>query len=137
MTRPPPHGAPPTDRVLLAVPYAEKDEAKAYGARWDPVLKTWWTTRPNLAANPALSRWVSDKKLAAKLKEAHDWQGKPNGKPRAKRPADKPQISDDAIYVTVASPVARTGPLPRCSCPVLPWEDCKHTMSNSANTSLL
>lgn len=29
-------------RVELQVPYARKDEAKALGARWDGVRRTWW-----------------------------------------------------------------------------------------------
>ncbi|MCL2746660.1 MAG: DUF5710 domain-containing protein [Coriobacteriia bacterium] len=29
-------------RIDLCVPYKEKDEAKALGARWDPVGKTWY-----------------------------------------------------------------------------------------------
>ena len=34
---------PQTDgRVVLAVPYAEKDEAKALGAMWDPAGKVWY-----------------------------------------------------------------------------------------------
>lgn len=30
------------DRVYLNVPYAEKDAAKALGARWDPDRRQWW-----------------------------------------------------------------------------------------------
>ncbi|GAB3129473.1 zincin-like metallopeptidase domain-containing protein [Novispirillum itersonii] len=30
------------ERVLLAVPYAEKDAAKAAGAKWDPRAKSWY-----------------------------------------------------------------------------------------------
>jgi hypothetical protein len=32
---------PPT-RVILSVPFEEKDQAKALGARWDPQQKHWW-----------------------------------------------------------------------------------------------
>lgn len=31
-----------TDRVNIAVPFSEKDEAKALGARWDSAEKTWY-----------------------------------------------------------------------------------------------
>ena len=36
-------------RVNLNVPYAAKDEAKAYGAKWDDVERTWYTTGENYA----------------------------------------------------------------------------------------
>lgn len=38
-------------RVNLNVPYASKDEAKAYGAKWDDVERTWYTTGENYAQN--------------------------------------------------------------------------------------
>jgi hypothetical protein len=31
-----------TPRNYLSVPYAEKDQAKALGAKWDPSLKKWY-----------------------------------------------------------------------------------------------
>jgi hypothetical protein len=31
-----------TPRNYLAVPYAEKDQAKALGAKWDPAHKKWY-----------------------------------------------------------------------------------------------
>ena len=30
--------------LLLNVPYAEKDEAKSLGAKWNPKLKKWYVT---------------------------------------------------------------------------------------------
>lgn len=45
------------DRVILQVPFEEKDSAKALGAKWDGIGKTWWTTRSNLAENQGLARW--------------------------------------------------------------------------------
>lgn len=38
-------------RVNLNVPYAAKDEAKAHGAKWDDVERTWYTTGENYAAH--------------------------------------------------------------------------------------
>jgi len=38
------------------VPYAEKDEAKALGARWDPQVKRWYDPRPT---TPGLDRWAA------------------------------------------------------------------------------
>lgn len=45
------------DYVVLAVPYAEKDEAKALGARWDPELKRWKVRREQLSE--AFTRWLA------------------------------------------------------------------------------
>lgn len=45
-------------RVYLNVPYAEKDAAKARGARWDMQSRRWYVeaTRPL----GALSKWLPD-----------------------------------------------------------------------------
>jgi hypothetical protein len=45
-----------TDRLWLDVPFAEKDTAKAAGARWDPQVRRWYAPRRELL--PALDRWV-------------------------------------------------------------------------------
>ena len=45
-------------RINLAVPFAEKDEAKALGARWDPARKLWYVNDP--ADLDAFSRWMKD-----------------------------------------------------------------------------
>ena len=42
-------------RRYLAVPYAEKDQAKALGARWDPQAKLWYDPGPD--HNAQLDRW--------------------------------------------------------------------------------
>lgn len=42
------------NRVWLDVPYAEKDEAKAQGARWDPAARRWYAPQPGMTA---LERW--------------------------------------------------------------------------------
>jgi hypothetical protein len=42
------------DRIWLDVPYAEKDDAKAHGARWEPTAKRWYAPRPGMTA---LDRW--------------------------------------------------------------------------------
>jgi len=43
---------------ILNVPYAEKDEAKSLGARWDPKRKKWYVP-PGVDAGP-FSRWATD-----------------------------------------------------------------------------
>lgn len=43
-------------RIWLDVPFAEKDEAKAAGARWDAAEKRWYAPRPGM---DALARWAA------------------------------------------------------------------------------
>ncbi|MGW1682311.1 DUF5710 domain-containing protein [Saccharopolyspora sp. NPDC002376] len=43
-------------RIWLDVPFAEKDEAKSHGARWDPSGKRWFAPRPGMAE---LQRWAA------------------------------------------------------------------------------
>lgn len=45
-----------TSRAYLDVPYAEKDQAKAIGARWDPQARRWYDPRPPTSG---LDRWAS------------------------------------------------------------------------------
>jgi hypothetical protein len=42
------------DKIWLDVPYAEKGEAKAQGARWDSSAGRWYAPRPGMTA---LDRW--------------------------------------------------------------------------------
>lgn len=46
----------PSERVWLDVPYSEKDQAKALGARWDAASKRWYAPRPGMAG---LERWAA------------------------------------------------------------------------------
>lgn len=46
----------PAGRAYLDVPYAEKDAAKALGARWDPKVRRWYDPRP---PTPALDGWAA------------------------------------------------------------------------------
>ena len=45
------------ERVDLQVPYAQKDEAKAMGARWDPEKRLWYVPADVNAA--AFTRWMA------------------------------------------------------------------------------
>jgi putative DNA primase/helicase len=47
-----------SEKTLLVVPYAEKDEAKALGARWDRAVKSWYAP-PGTDLNP-LARWLPE-----------------------------------------------------------------------------
>jgi hypothetical protein len=44
-----------TNRVYLEVPIADKDAAKALGARWDPDKKLWWTHTENYKGE--MTKW--------------------------------------------------------------------------------
>ncbi|WP_122440161.1 DUF5710 domain-containing protein [Pseudomonas viridiflava] len=44
------------ERINLAVPFSEKDEAKSLGAKWDPSLKTWYIP-VGMEIGP-LTRWL-------------------------------------------------------------------------------
>lgn len=48
-------------RVYLDVPFAEKNQAKATGARWDPAAKRWYDPHPDAADQPRteLSIWAA------------------------------------------------------------------------------
>ena len=47
-------------RAWLDVPYAEKDEAKRLGARWDPYVKRWWAPP---SAITACTQWAAQPDL--------------------------------------------------------------------------
>ena len=53
---PPAHAVPERDRVWLDVSYDEKEAAKARGAIWDPVRKSWYAPRPSMAGLAAWAR---------------------------------------------------------------------------------
>jgi len=42
---------------VLKVPYAEKDEAKALGARWNPTRKSWYV--PDGVAVEPFTKWLA------------------------------------------------------------------------------
>ena len=51
-----------SERVYLAVPYSEKDEAKALGARWDRERKSWYA--PSRIDPAPLAKWTADRAAA-------------------------------------------------------------------------
>jgi len=60
--------------TFLNVPYAEKDEARALGARWNPGRKRWYV--PDGVALEAFGKWMP--------KEGADAGGAAGSKPGAK-----------------------------------------------------
>lgn len=49
-------------RRYIEVPYVEKDEAKALGAKWDPAQKSWYV--PDNIDMHLFSRWIPDNENA-------------------------------------------------------------------------
>ncbi len=98
-------------RINLRTPFAEKDAAKALGARWDAAKKCWYIV--DVTDLTPFLRWIPDM-AAATAADA------PTG---ATAGAPKPRIDQFKGL--------STGPanaVPHCGCDVLPWEDCVHTI---------
>ena len=90
-------------RAYLQVPFAEKDEAKKLGARWEPERKQWWVDRKDLALNPGIHRWMvdGDSALAMQLKAADDFLQKesaPKSKPKANKRHALPPAYNQTEY---------------------------------------
>jgi hypothetical protein len=90
-------------RTNLTVPYAEKDEAKALGARWDPTRKCWYVQDAKDLA--AFGRWLPQGGAAAPATAA--------------APARAPRTGPAQLA-------------PHCGCDVLPWDACVHTRPPAA-----
>lgn len=60
---------PMPSRTYLAVPYAEKNEAKAQGAKWDKEAKAWYAEAGVDVTTSGLARWSLDKPGVVKEKE--------------------------------------------------------------------
>lgn len=85
-------------RTNLAVPFAEKDQAKALGARWDAARKCWYVQDAKDLA--PFARWLREDGAAASPAPAS-----------AKVPRTGP-----------------LQPPAHCGCDVLPWQPCVHTV---------
>ncbi|MFM8441826.1 MAG: DUF5710 domain-containing protein [Methylococcus sp.] len=48
----------PKSRFYLTVPFAQKDEVKSLGARWDPARKRWYV--PEAVDTAAFQRWFPE-----------------------------------------------------------------------------
>jgi hypothetical protein len=99
-------------RIDLKVPFAEKDTAKALGARWDPAKKIWYVK--DVADFTPLSRWIPDLKAAT--------EGSSSGAVKQSADTGKTEKGRTAGVITGPAIVA-----PHCGCNVKPWEDCAHT----------
>lgn len=58
-----------TGPLYLQVPYAEKDQAKAVGARWDPDRRQWWVDSQRVQRHE-VTRWLPSEPPASVDNEA-------------------------------------------------------------------
>lgn len=100
-------------RINLQTPFAEKDAAKALGARWDSGKKQWYIV--DVEDLTPFLRWIPNMEAAT----AVDFENTAlTGKPTA----EKGQINRSAGVIT-----ASARKVPFCGCQVHAWEDCPHT----------
>jgi hypothetical protein len=105
-------------RINLVTPFAEKDAAKALGARWDSAKKCWYIV--DVYDLTPFMRWIPN------LDAAQDNGG---------TVATSPKASAKAAVVKTKPPVASKPAVevPHCGCHVLPWEDCEHSLAKRLN----
>jgi hypothetical protein len=99
-------------RINLVTPFAEKDAAKALGARWDSMKKLWYIV--DVADLTPFLRWIPNLEAATQEPVGSDAQ--------ARRQVEPDSIRRSAGVIT-KSAVVRA----QCGCDVRPWEDCEHS----------
>jgi hypothetical protein len=101
-------------RINLSTPFSEKDAVKALGARWDGTKKVWYIT--DVADLTPFMRWIPNLEAASE----------PLG--GAIKPVTKASESQSPGVITKSTLV-----VPHCGCEVLPWEDCQHSIAQTAS----
>ena len=91
-------------RINLVTPFAEKDAAKALGARWDGAKKVWYIT--DVTDLTPFMRWIPNLEAASE----------PSGS------ASEAAVKQSSGVITKSTVV-----IPHCGCQVLPWVDCAHS----------
>jgi len=103
----------PAMRIDLVTPFAEKDAAKALGARWDSAKKTWYIQ--NVADPSPFLRWIP----------ASTGMPPPGPTPLARQSPARAigaAVAPSGAGTITESTTLRT----HCGCTVLPWEPCAH-----------
>ena len=98
-------------RINLVTPFAEKEKAKALGARWDGAKKCWYIV--DVADLTPFLRWIPNMEAAL--------SGSTDGAKQRTTDTTKDQVN--ALQGLTTGPAE----VPHCGCNVLPWEDCVHT----------
>ncbi len=99
-------------RINLVTPFAEKDAAKALGARWDSAKKLWYIV--DVADLTPFLRWIPNVETATQ--ESVESSAQPMLQ------AEANPIRRSAGVITTSSVT-----MVHCGCKVRPWEDCQHT----------
>ncbi len=73
--------------VFLTVPYAEKDAAKALGARWNPTRRRWYVA-DGVATEP-FAKWIDAASVSASASTATATSGGGTAKPGARAGAGR------------------------------------------------
>lgn len=107
-------------RINLITPFAEKDAAKALGARWDSARKIWYVVDPQ-DLTPFM-RWIPDINAATEDAAA---VGKGTTGAAAATAANAANVVSKDKASVVTGP---EGEISHCGCDVLPWIDCAHTV---------
>lgn len=97
-------------RINLVTPFAEKDAAKALGARWDAAKKCWYIV--DVADLTPFSRWIPNMEAAVAVSD------------NAQQPMARPKL---ALATPATAPANSGTDTANCGCDVLPWDDCEHT----------
>jgi len=103
-------------RINLVTPFADKDKAKALGARWDAARKVWYIV--DVADLSPFMRWIPDME-AALTEVAAGSSVKPAGPTR--------QVTSSAKDTSPGVTTRSDRQVPGCTCAVLPWDDCVHS----------
>ena len=98
-------------RINLVTPFADKDKAKALGARWDAARKVWYIV--DVADLTPFLRWIPD--LNAATQPMESVVGVATSRPGH-------QVAARSAVVTRPDKA-----VPTCECKALPWDDCIHT----------
>ena len=68
----------PNSKIYLQVPYAQKDAAKALGARWDPAKKQWYA--PADKDITLFSEWQTQSAISKKTRPKSQLKKSTSGK---------------------------------------------------------
>lgn len=86
----------------MITPFAEKEIAKALGARWDGARRIWYVV--DIEDLAPFKRWIPD------------FQASADSSSSSKQRLPTPSALTEQI-LSIAN----------CGCDVLPWDDCIHT----------
>jgi hypothetical protein len=118
-------------RINLSCPFAEKDQAKALGAKWDAAKRVWYIV--DVENLTPFMRWMPSSKpreqpvRPVKLTEAMEREVEEKLRKmfaeHMRKHGTKPHKPAKDRHATVTTGTYK----PICNCTTPPWEDCEHT----------